>query len=98
MGRSRGGLTTKIHMLTDAVGHPLRFILTGGQVSDYKPADQLLQKLQAQHVLADKGYDSRHIIDLVQAQGAEAVIPSKSNRKIQREYDKEIYKQRNWIE
>lgn len=85
-------------MLTDAVGHPLRFILTGGQVSDYKPADRLLEKVQAQYVLADKGYDSQQIVDLVQAQGAEAVIPPRANRKIQREYDTEIYKQRNWIE
>lgn len=85
-------------MLTDAVGHPLRFILTGGQVSDYKPADQLLENIQAQYVLADKGYDSQQIVDLVQAQGAQAVIPPKANRKIQRHYDKEIYKQRNWIE
>jgi transposase len=98
LGRSRGGLSTKIHMVTDALGHPLRFILTGGQVSDYKPADQLLENLQARYVLADKGYDSQHLVDLIQTQGAEVVIPPKANRKIQREYDREIYKQRNWIE
>jgi transposase len=85
-------------MVTDAQGHPLRFILTGGQVSDYMAADHLLEKIEAQYVLADKGYDSQKIVDLVQAQGAQAVIPPKSNRKVQREYDAEIYKQRNWIE
>lgn len=91
-------MTTKIHMLTDALGHPLRFILTGGQVSDYKPADRLLENVQVQYVLADKGYDSQQLLDLIQSQGAQAVIPPKANRKIQRNYDTEIYKQRNWIE
>ena len=85
-------------MLTDAVGHPLRFVLTGGEVSDYKPADQLLGNIQAQYVLADKGYDSNHLVDLIQSQGVQAVIPPKTNRKVQREYDHEVYKQRNWIE
>ena len=98
LGRSRGGLSTKIHMVTDAQGQPLRFILTGGLVSDYKPADQLLENIQSSFVLADKGYDSQHLVDLIQAQGAEAVIPPKANRTIQRNYDMEIYKQRNWIE
>jgi transposase len=82
-------------MVTDATGHPLRFILTGGQVSDYKGANQLLEKIKAKYVLADKGYDSQQIVDLIQAQGAEAVIPPKANRKIQRKYNTEIYKQRN---
>lgn len=85
-------------MVTDALGQPLRFILTGGQLSDYKPADQLLENIQSSFVLADKGYDSQHLVDLIQPQGAEVVIPPKANRKVQRNYDTEIYKQRNWIE
>lgn len=98
LGRSRGGLTTKIHLLTDALGRPLRFVLTGGEVSDYKAADTLLENVQAQFVLADKGYDSQHLVDLIEQQGAQAVIPAKANRKVARDYDRQIYKQRNQIE
>ena len=85
-------------MLSDAVGHPLRFVLTGGEVSDYKAADELLSNIQAQYALADKGYDSQHLVELIQKQGVQAVIPPRSNRKTPRPYDQEIYKQRNWVE
>jgi transposase len=48
--------------------------------------------------MGDKGYDSNQILDFIQQQGAVAVIPPKSNRKAPREYDRELYKQRNLIE
>lgn len=91
-------MTTKIHMLVDAMGHPLRFVLTGGQINDCTQAEILLENVGAQAILADKGYDTDKILAQVNQSGAKAVIPSKSNRKIQREYDRELYKQRNWIE
>ena len=49
-------------------------------------------------MLADKGYDSDAIVEHVESMGAKAVIPPKRNRKIQREYDQQLYKQRNRIE
>ena len=49
-------------------------------------------------MIADKGYDSDKILGFIRWQGAIAVIPPKSNRKILREYDRELYKQRNLIE
>ena len=49
-------------------------------------------------LLADKGYDADYVVDVAKAAGAEAVIPPKSNRKILREYDKDLYKERNHIE
>lgn len=58
MGRSRGGLTTKIHMLADALGRPLRFIVTAGQVGDITQAPALLEGQSGNAVLADKAYDS----------------------------------------
>ncbi len=62
MGRSRGGLTTKIHALVDANGLPLRFDLTGGQVHDSQAAAKLLDDLQPDcFVLADKAYDANWI-------------------------------------
>src|SRR5580693_5158324 len=55
IGRSRGGLTTKIHMVVDALGNPLAFSLTGGQVHDVTQAETLTAEIQAEALLADKG-------------------------------------------
>jgi transposase len=99
LGRTRGGLTTKIHLLVNELGLPLEFRLTAGQVSDYAVAIELLGKRRAEAVIADKGYDSDQIVDHVeQKMKAEAVIPPRSNRKQQRKYDKDLYKQRSRIE
>jgi len=76
----------------------MRFILTGGQTADCKQALTLLDGLTADAVLADKGYDADYIVEAVGNMGAIAVIPPKSNRKIQREYDKDLYKERNIVE
>ena len=89
---------TKIHMAIDAVGMPVRFILTGGEKADSPQAAPLLTGIKATHVIADKGYDANRVLDFICAQEAEAVIPPKSNRNVQREYDRELYKQRNVIE
>ena len=62
IGRSRGGLTTKIHMVVDALGNPLAFSLTGGQVHDITQAETLTAKIQAEALLADKGYDSTNTL------------------------------------
>jgi len=98
LGRSRGGLSTKVHLVTDSRGQPLRFILTGGQTNDVTQAIPLLTGLQAGYVLGDKGYDSDRVLEFIASQGARAVIPPRSHRKVQREYDRELYKQRNLIE
>jgi transposase len=99
MGRSRGGLTTKIHALVNENGLPLRYLLTPGQAHDAPPAKILLNSLQpGQVVLADKAYDADWIRELIWEQGAEAVIPSKSNRKLPKTFDKALYKNRNLIE
>jgi transposase len=72
--------------------------LTGGQVNDCTQAIALLGECRVEAVLADKGYDSDAIVKHIETSGAKAVIPPKSNRKQQREYDKELYKKRNRIE
>ena len=95
MGRSRGGLTTKIHALTNENGLPLRYLLTPGQAHDAPAAKILLNSLQpGQVVLADKAYDADWIKEMIWEQGAEAVIPSKSNRKLPKTFDKALYKQK----
>jgi transposase len=74
-------------------------MITGGQISDYTPAVELLGQRQAAAVIADKGYDSDKIVEHVEVMmQAQAVIPPRSNRKLQRDYDKSLYKLRNRIE
>jgi transposase len=73
--------------------------LTPGQACDLDGADLLLPALEAPIVIADKGYDAdeRVLQPLAQA-GKRAVIPPKANRKIQRDYDKDLYQRRHRIE
>ena len=93
-----GGFSTKIHILVDALGNPVEFILTGGQQADVTQAEALMQEHQADAVIADKAYDSDAVVEAAKRQGAEAVIPSKKNRKVPREYDKHLYKDRKKVE
>src|SRR5204862_7665347 len=95
VGRSRGGLTTKIHTLTDAQGRPLRFILTGGQAHDSTTAADLLAGRTATGVIADKAYDSNALRELIGDTGAQAVIPSTGSRKIVIQHDRLAYRLRN---
>jgi len=98
LGRSRGGFTTKLHAVVDALGNPLNFILTQGQRADIKEAENLIEPYDPEAVLGDKGYDSDTLLAYIRAKGAAPVIPSKKNRKVQREIDKNLYKDRNKIE
>jgi transposase len=96
--RSRGGFSTKIHALTDALGNPLDFVLTGGQAADITQAEALLPDAPIDAVVADKGYDANAFVTTVSARGAAAVIPPRQNRQQPREYDRHIYKERHLIE
>lgn len=98
MGKSRGGLSTKIHAAVDALGNPVRLLLTAGQVSEYTQADALIGGFRADFVIADKGYDSDAFVEAIENGGAIPVIPPRSNRKTPRDYDKDIYKERNLVE
>ena len=98
LGRSRGGFSTKIHVATDALGNALRFILTGGERNDITQAEGLIENFAAEYVIADKGYDSEAFVLKLKEQNAEAVIPSRSNHKVQREIDRHLYKERHLIE
>ncbi len=98
MGKSRGGLSTKIHAAVDALGYPVRFILTGGQSSEIKQAEALTEGFNADYVMADKGYDADLFIERIELGGAIAVIPPKRNRITKRAYDEYLYKERNLVE
>ncbi len=98
MGRSRGGFSTKIHVLVDALGNPVEFILTAGQEADVAQAGPLIGEHKAGAYILDKAYDSDAVVAAARRQGAEAVIPSKKNRKVPRDYDKHLYKERKKVE
>ena len=98
IGRSRGGLTTKIHMIVDALGNPLAFTLTAGQVHDITQAETLTAQVQPEAVLADKGYDADVYIAGLRARAIKPVIPPKANRKNKRDCDFALYRERNLVE
>jgi putative transposase len=98
LGRSRGGLSTKIHAAGDALGLPVRLLGTPGQRPDIAFAHDLVEDIEAEALLADKVYDANHLIEKMEKRGTQLVIPPKRDRKIQRAYDTELYKERNHIE
>jgi transposase len=83
----------------DAQGLPVRLVLTPGQASDKTTFPTLIEGLPlARDVVADRGFFARAIIELIQAGGAAAHIPSQSNVKVRRVVDRDIYRQRNLVE
>jgi transposase len=82
----------------DALGNPLRIILSAGQIADIERAAALIQDQPAEFVVADKGYDSDAFVTTITGQGSQAVIPPRSNRLNPRTFDRHIYKDRNLIE
>ena len=85
-------------MSVDALGNPLRFTLTGGQVHDITQAEALIADYLCENVIADKAYDSDDFIQLILDSGAVPVIPPKSNRKVSRQYDEHLYRERHLVE
>jgi transposase len=82
----------------DALGNPRRIMLSAGQVHDLQVAPYLIEHEQTQAIVADKAYDSNEFIALIEQLGAVVVIPPKANRIEQREYDKNLYADRNKVE
>lgn len=92
-------MSTKIHATCDALGNPTGFHLTPGQACDLDGADVLIDEIEANILLADKGYDAdARVLDRLEAVKITPVIPPKSNRKVARDYDKALYKARHLIE
>ena len=82
----------------DGLGNPVRLLLTGGEAADITQANALIDGLEAMMIVADKGYDSNEFVLSIASRNAEAVIPSRKNRIIAREYDHHVYKDRNLVE
>ena len=91
-------MTTKLHVAVDALGNPLRVILSAGQVADIEQAEALIKDQPAELIVADKGYDSDAFVATIIAQDGQPVIPPRSNRLNPRSFDRHLYKSRNLIE
>jgi transposase len=76
----------------------VKLILTPGQDADVTHATTLIEGVPIKVVIGDKGYDSRAVVEAIEAQGGEAVIPSRKNSKEPRAYDRDRYKDRNLVE
>ena len=99
MGRSRGGLTTKIHAVVDGNGNPISLKLTAGQAHDGRSAADLLDTLgEGQTLIADGAYDSDALRAAVEARGAWANIKPMPNRVNVPDFDAWLYRFRNLIE
>ncbi|MES3097480.1 IS5 family transposase [Sphingomonas aerolata] len=95
IGRTKGGMNTQLHAVTDAEGRPLSFFMTAGQVSDYTGAAALLDDLPpAQWMLGDHGYDADWYRDALQAKGITPCIPGRKSRIMPVKYDKRRYRSR----
>ncbi|CUX79340.1 transposase, IS4 family [Roseibaca calidilacus] len=92
-------MNTKLHAVTDAIGRPITFFMSAGQVSDYTGAAALLRELpEADWLLADRGYDADWFRDALKDKEIKPCIPGRKKRKTPVKYDKRRYKRRNRIE
>ncbi|GAB5534817.1 MAG: hypothetical protein Rubg2KO_10660 [Rubricoccaceae bacterium] len=109
LGRSRGGFTTKLHLVTDRRGLPLAIVLTPGQRNDSTQFEAVLDAVAVRQrsgqtrrrpirVLADRGYDADRIRAWLRRRGIGAVIPPKKNRTRRLRYDRALYRERNVVE
>ncbi|MFD2032722.1 IS5 family transposase [Ancylobacter dichloromethanicus] len=99
IGRTKGGLNSKLHTVCDGEGRPIIMVLSEGQMSDHKGARLVLDALPpARCLIADRGYDSAWFRDALAARGITPCIPSSRSRKRPYPYDKTLYRQRHKVE
>ena len=82
----------------DALGNLVRFLLLPGQAHDMKGAAPLIKGVSFDSLRSDRAFDADWLLHDLDERGATAVIPPKTNRKIQRNYDAEVYKWRHLVE
>ena len=98
IGRSRGGLTTKIHALVDALGNPVELMLTPGQAHDLTCAKPLIESVDPDALIGDKAFDADWFIDALSERRITPVISSMPDRSINRACDFALYCERNLVE
>ena len=100
IGRTKGGLNSKLHLVCDGAGRSVHLHLTAGNRADITQARQCLKPYVAKDatVIADRDYDANHLRDWLTELKAIPCIPPRKNRKVPFEYDMELYKTRNIVE
>ncbi|HYS84786.1 MAG TPA: IS5 family transposase [Bradyrhizobium sp.] len=98
IGRSRGGLSTKIATLADALGNPVELMLAPGQDHDLSCAEPLLENVDPGALIGDKAFDADPLISSLEQRDITPVIPPRANRKEPRACDYALYCERNLIE
>jgi transposase len=98
IGRSRGGPSTKIHVVVDALGNPVRVVLSPGQTHEMKLAYALLSDIHDAYVAGDSAYDAAPLAEQLRANGCTVVIPSNPTRASPRQIDRHLYRERSLVE
>jgi transposase len=109
LGRSRGGFSTKLHLAVDRHGHPLGFVLTGGEKNEQPVLDALLRACRVANavgrskerpaaVVADRAYSSRIVRRYLRQRGIRCVVPRLSSAPPARAFDRAPYRERNKVE
>jgi len=98
MGRTKGGLNTKIHAVVDNAAAPVAIQLSAGNEADVTWAPEVIEGLDCGTLVADKAYDSDGFRELLDSIGSNVCIPPRSNRRDPRKYSKHIYKKRHRVE
>ena len=100
VGRTKGGLNTKIHAIVDGLGNPVAFLLSPGNDNDSTHAIELMSMtdITGSNLLGDKAYGTKDILAYIREHGAVVVIPPKSNTKVPWPVDYDLYKERHLVE
>ena len=99
IGRTKGGLNSKLHTVTDGLGRPLRMLQTAGQDSDHRGAGIFMWNLPpAKILIPDRGYDADWLRDTLKEKGISPCMPSRRNRKKPIPHDEEVCRKRHVIE
>ena len=100
VGRTKGGLNTKIHAIVDGLGNPVAFLLSPGNDNDSTHAIELMNMtdIAGSNLLGDKAYGTKEILTYIEEHGAVVVIPPKSNVKQPWAVDYYLYKERHLVE
>jgi transposase len=99
IGRSRGGLTTKLAALTDRNGRPAALDLAPGQAHDLAASDELIEAIpEGALLVGDKAFDSDAFVAALEERGVVPNIPNRANRKTKRGFFPSLYKLRNGVE
>lgn len=98
LGRSKGGFSTKIHAHVDALGNPIKFILTSGNRAEITQAKRLTEGVLDVPLIADKAYGSKDFMNHLRSKACEPVIPPRENSTHPWSYDEHLYEERHLIE